>query len=164
MLEQSAPRRPRRLLLTAAGLAVALVAVGAPLLVLLLPHSAPAPIVQEACQVGTLMRPLAEEPPNAYVLPYGKVRSCRLLKARAYRLNAVDVRTLLLLDTERGAVAMRTEYRAVGHRYMTVDAFEIGAGDLPDELTPAEVERVRAGIRDRGGVRGKPWILVYGDG
>jgi hypothetical protein len=96
--------------------------------------------------------------------PYGTVRSCQVLDSRSDLFGGLDGGVFLLLDTDRGLVAVRVDYRdtALGRQYRA-DAVELAAALTPN-LFPAEARRLRQSIEGRGGVRTQVWTLHYGDG
>lgn len=103
--------------------------------------------------------------PGSYLYPYGAVRSCQVLDRDVPWFGNVDGSTYLLLDTDRGAVAVRVGYRNrdLGLQ-MTATAVELDVTEVPGNLTAAQRAVLRRAIDGRGGVSAQPWVVVYGDG
>jgi hypothetical protein len=118
-------------------------------------------ISEHGCEEG----PLASYAPGSWLYPYGAVRSCQVLDRDVPRFGNVDGSTCLLLNTDRGAVAVRVDYRNrdLG-RQMTATAVELDMTDVPGIVTATQRAVLQHAIDDRGGVRAEPWIIDYGDG
>ncbi|WP_326999991.1 hypothetical protein OHA72_33285 [Dactylosporangium sp. NBC_01737] len=87
--------------------------------------------------------------------PYGAVTSCMMLGRRTTLAGDPDGTVFVVLETDRGPVALRVEYTGGGDAY-TADAIEI-----PPYLAPgisADLgNRIKDGINQRGGQRAEPW-------
>ena len=116
-------------------------------------------------RLGCSEEPLTVHRQDRYRYPFGLVRSCRLLDRRVPWFGEVDATTYLLLDTERGAVALRVDYRdhETGRRTNAM-AVELDAGEVPGDLSPDEMATLEAAIKARGGLATEPWYVRYGDG
>jgi hypothetical protein len=115
--------------------------------------------------LGCSEGPLAHYEPGAYLYPYGRVNSCEVLGREARWFGEVDASTYLLLDTDRGPVGIRVDYR--NHQFgrqMTAAAIELGPTDLPGDLSPQDRTALEDAIKARGGLATQPWTVRYGDG
>lgn len=118
------------------------------------------------CEDGPV-RPGATEEKlgKAFLWPYGDVHSCRPLGREGHWFGDVDVSAYVLLDTDRGLVAMRVDFRRMdGGRQYTADAYELAPDAAPGILSAAEKRRLRDDQAARGGPLAGPWTLHYGDG
>jgi hypothetical protein len=115
--------------------------------------------------LGCSEGPFAHYQPDAFQYPYGRVRSCEVLGREAPWFGEVDASSYLLLDTDRGRVAVRVDYRNRElERQMTAVAVELGPADLPGSLSPQDRSALEEAISARGGPATQPWVVRYGDG
>jgi hypothetical protein len=103
--------------------------------------------------------------PGSFLYPYGAVHSCRVLASRTHWFGGVDRSTVLRLETDRGMVVLRVDYRNLdaGRQY-TARGVELTPDDAGDLLGRADRERLSTDIGSRGGISREPWLLAYGDG
>ncbi|GAB4053797.1 hypothetical protein [Catellatospora paridis] len=158
-MAQSATQRVGRTFVVILGLVLAGLAVTA--------HHAweRARVAELGCRTGPLLPTVTEEEHRgAFLFPYGTVTSCRVLGGEVGLFSA-DADTDLLLDTRRGPVAVRVEYRGMANGWQwTANATELTADQAAHLLSDADEQRLRAAIASRGGILAKPWTLHYGDG
>jgi len=151
----------RRTLLVAAALVAAGVAIA-----IVQPHPPAPSVTRDACRTGPLRPDVT--PVNyggAFLFPYGAVRSCRILERHGHWSGRAEASAVLRLETEKGLVFVRAEYRDIdAGRQMKVDAYELAPGGVPGDLSTEDTRRHRADVDARGGVQKEPWILNYGDG
>lgn len=97
--------------------------------------------------------------------PYGPVASCRVLDRSSHWFGDVPATAVLLLDTEKGLVALQVDYRNInaGRQWRAV-AQELSASQARHWLTADDTTKLSHDITSRGGVRTAAWTLVYGDG
>jgi hypothetical protein len=115
--------------------------------------------------LGCSEGPLSHYQPGAYLYPYGQVGSCEVLDRKALWFSDVDASTYLLLDTDRGPVGVRVDYRnhELG-RQMTAVAIELDPTDLPGHLSAQDRAALEDAIKARGGLETEPWTLRDGVG
>ncbi|MEV4137795.1 hypothetical protein AB0J72_37180 [Dactylosporangium sp. NPDC049742] len=87
--------------------------------------------------------------------PYGVVASCMMLGRRTPPGGDPDGTVFVVLETDRGPVALRVEYNGEGDAY-TADAVEIPAYLAPG-ISGDLGNRIKDGINQRGGLRAEPW-------
>jgi hypothetical protein len=87
--------------------------------------------------------------------PYGAVTSCMMLGRRTTLAGDPDGTVFVVLETDRGPVALRVEYTGEGDAY-TADAVEIQPYLAPG-ISADLGNRIKDGINQRGGLRGEPW-------
>ena len=87
--------------------------------------------------------------------PFGAVTSCMMLGRRTPPGGDPDGTVFVVLETERGPVALRVEYNGEGAAY-TADAVEIPAYLAPG-ISGDLANRIKDGINQRGGLRAEPW-------
>jgi hypothetical protein len=102
---------------------------------------------------------------SSFKFPYGNVISCRELDREGHLFGSADLSVYLLLDTQRGLVAVRVDYRDLGTpRFYGAYATEIEAADVASGLSDDELAQLTKDASQRGGVRVGDWVLHYGDG
>lgn len=87
--------------------------------------------------------------------PYGAVTSCMMLGRRTTLSGDPDGTVFVVVETDRGPVALRVEYDGAGDGY-TADAVEIRPYLAPG-ISADTGNRIKDGINQRGGVRTEPW-------
>lgn len=87
--------------------------------------------------------------------PFGAITSCMMLGRRTTLSGDPDGTVFVVVETDRGPVALRVEYNGDGDAY-TADAVEI-----PPYLAPGisadTGNRIKDGVNQRGGLRPEPW-------
>ncbi|MET7424757.1 hypothetical protein [Dactylosporangium sp. NPDC005555] len=87
--------------------------------------------------------------------PYGAVTSCINLGRRTTLAGDPDGTVFVMLETDRGPVALRVEYTGDG------DAFTADAVEIPPYLAPGisgdTSNRIKDGMNQRGGLNVTPW-------
>ncbi|MBV1853849.1 hypothetical protein [Catellatospora tritici] len=103
--------------------------------------------------------------PQIFQYPFGATRSCRELDREAHPFGAVEASIYLLLDTDRGPVAVRVDYQNLYWGWQWhAGAWELPADEVADLVSPVELRRLREAIAARGGIHPEVWVLHYGDG
>jgi hypothetical protein len=87
--------------------------------------------------------------------PFGAVTSCINLGRRTPPGGDPDGTVFVLVESDRGPVALRIEYTGDG------DAYRADAVEIPAYLAPGisgdTANRIRDGINQRGGLNATPW-------
>ena len=92
---------------------------------------------------------------TAQSTPYGAINSCMMLGRRTTLSGDPDGTVFVVVETDRGPVALRVEYDGDGDAY-TADAVEIQPYLAPG-ISADLGNRIKDGINQRGGRRAEPW-------
>jgi hypothetical protein len=97
--------------------------------------------------------------------PYGQVHSCRRLDREGHLFGKVEISVYVLLETDRGTVAVRLDYHNLdaGRQYVA-QAVELDGTRVEHLLSGEERRDLNRDLAIRGGARSQVWTLSYGDG
>lgn len=116
---------------------------------------------ERACTTGPLgMSPAGQR--QYHRLPFGLVRSCRMLDYDPRLFSEVDASTHLLLGTDSGLVLVRVDYHDLdmGYYWYAV-ATELAPGESRGGMSDEERRQHRRDVAGRGGVLSEPWTVKH---